>query len=212
MVLEPKCYTSQRRSFIWILIPKNASSTIRSVLEQPHFETRFATCASIPSAMWGSATVFAFVRDPVERVLSAYQEVLLRATLYPTYLAGVDFLSLPEGSTQFDGFLDRLDQGPWDLHVAPQTEVLAGRRVDLWGTVDNLEADLLRILSAIGCPPRAEVKHHRTRADVIANRNRTAPDFARSDLSVSQLDRIKTLYHDDQELYDRVVAEGRGVQ
>lgn len=204
MMLEPKCYTSAQRGLIWLLIPKNASSSIRAVLERPSIGGAPTTCAAVHADKWATSTVFAFLRDPIDRALSAYQEASLRASLDRSYMSDASFADLPDGEARFDAYLDRLSEGPWDLHVAAQTDIVGGRHVDHWGLVDHLETDLARILATTGYTGEIDVQHHRPRAAVIHHRGRDAVDYGRHDLTSSQLARITALYREDLELYGRV--------
>ena len=200
------CYVSDAFRFIWVLVPKNASSSIRTEFEgDPYRATLAAYHDEVDPEIRRAYLTFAVLRDPVDRALSAYQEVSFRAERRPGYLAEAAFLSFPDGPARFGAFLDEVERGPWDGHVKSQSHILAGVRVDAWGCVESLQTDLERILARVGVDAIPPLERHRPRSQLIARRP-GALDLRREHLGPELVSRIRSIYREDAELYRRVAA------
>ena len=91
----PICYLSDTLRFIWVLVAKNASTTIRNALSGPPYRAAQMALKDVAPETRRSYLTFAFLRDPIDRTLSAYQEVSFRADEDPAYLPDAPFVAMP---------------------------------------------------------------------------------------------------------------------
>ena len=102
------CMVSHRLRCIYLAIAKNASSTIKAELRRLDAGVREARCTDVPAELWRDYTTFTFLRDPVSRVLSAYQEISMR--LDGKTVDSLPFTKLAAGPRAFRR-LSRLHRG-----------------------------------------------------------------------------------------------------
>jgi hypothetical protein len=147
----------------------------------------------------GEAFRFAFVRDPVRRIESAYLSKIVAHRRYRGRAVLQQILGLPEGPDQeltFDQFLAALEmQDPlrMDAHWRPQHFNLMQGLVDydLVGRLETFAADAARIRDATGMPDvPIELQH-------VSNRPAMSPLDGRPDL----LRRVRDIYARDFELF-----------
>ncbi|GAH06581.1 unnamed protein product, partial [marine sediment metagenome] len=72
------CVISDRFRFICLLIAKNGSSSLRVEFGQDIYDSYEQLYRLIDRQVRDSYFTFATIRDPVSRLLSAYQEISLR--------------------------------------------------------------------------------------------------------------------------------------
>lgn len=207
---RPVCYVSHRYRFIWILVAKNASSTLREWFAREPFVATLHTLADLPADIRHSYFTFVFLRDPVERALSAYQEVSYRADRNASYLPGAAFVRRPAGPERFAAFLDAAARDPWDGHVRPQAHFIDGVRLDDWGCVEQLQPDFARILERLGIAQVPELPRLRSRASRAVRQGYASHHLERNDLADATVRRIRDVYREDVALHQRCIRD-RGV-
>jgi len=191
--------------FIWILVAKNASSTLRQEFERDQYRTDFELHENLAPQIKRDYFTFVFLRDPVYRALSAYQEVSYRADLNKEYLSNSAFVGMPEGLERFESFLDEVRQKPWDGHVLPQARFVDDARIDYWGSVDNLQNDIEMIFRHLGIRDIPNLPRHRSRSE-RASAGRYKMHFIRpNEITPDLVSKIRRIYHEDEELYNRVI-------
>ncbi len=204
---ESYCYVSHQHRFIWILVPKNASSSLRWEFEQPIYEATTNLYRSLAPEIRRDYFTFVFLRDPVERLLSAYQEVSFRADYGYKDYSQMAFAGMPEGFERFEEFLDEVEKYPWDGHVLGQVRCIDGARVDAWGSVESFQTDFARILSQLGIRDALRLPQWRSRSDRVARYGYAAHIIARDELTPRLLDRIRHIYRDDEDLYQKAIRD-----
>ncbi len=186
------CVVSQRHRFLYLTTAKNASSTLKEELTQQRVGGEAKSRSEVPREVWDDYFTFAFLRDPVDRLLSAYQEVSLR--IERGELPARPFADMPDTEERFLRFLAELESdGAWDVHVALQADFVEGRRIDFWGRVETLQEDLRKIYDRLGigsCPPLPRRRARQPRRYHVA----------RDELAAATLARIEALYREDAEL------------
>ena len=192
-----QCIVSNRLRCIFVALAKNASSTIRNAMEQRDDNLESRRCNEIPAHLWRDFTVFTFLRDPVDRALSAYYEVSRR--LDDTTAEDLPFLRLPPGIARFDAFLDCVETRAWDVHVRAQTDLIGQHRIDYWGHVSRLATDLEELFELLGAALPGDLQHLQSRAAAGAN---PVHVLYPQDLPDEVIDRIRTVYRRDVELVD----------
>lgn len=151
---------------------------------------------------------FTFVREPVERIVSAYLDKITRetpqrtrffTTFAPDYLDGRE-MSLQE-------FVDTLAGIPntrlYDKHWRPQSDLIFGGSIqyNLIGCFARLEEDWKRVAEAIGLDvdeQPVDVRWHQTGAKGRVDEIMT-PQIRQS---------LERLYSQDFEIYEQVLSKG----
>ncbi len=189
------CVVSDRHRFIY-LTAQNATSSLKAELSNEHCGGVVLARAQVADKLWNQYFTFAFLRDPLTRFLSAYQEVSLhmeRDKLEPR-----PFGRMPDGLDRFQAFLADVEQnGPWNEHIALQLAFVERRRIDFWGLVETLQDDFQQIYTRLGlgtCPvlPKRRSRSGREEKDGIS---RFA--FHPEDLDATTIERIYDLYRED---------------
>ena len=160
---------------------------------QIHRRSELSDIVAAGDASLESLFRFTFVRNPLGRFVSFYQDKILHRTkgvLPPAMVEAGFVLGMP-----LDQALDRIEATPpanLDPHIAPQSWFGFDQRkprVNFIGRVESLEADLLRLAEASGV--RVELGHH----NKTAKQNK--PHF---ELSAKDEERILKFYAEDFEL------------
>lgn len=203
-MIDTYCYISDTYEFVWYLIPKNASSSLRQVLTQSPYDSEFCSRRKAEKASYSQYLRFAFFRDPIERILSAYQEVSFRVDTLDGYNHDLRFAKFPDTMERFELFLDEVEEDPWDDHVTPQCELVRGIEFDFLGRVEWLQADWDRFFREFYNEPSKTLPRIRSREARRENGNYGSYYIERSDLSASLLDRIERIFLEDFEQYHAI--------
>lgn len=197
---------SDKFRFVWIHVAKNASSTLSAELRTERYGGRATDALPRQSELRGYFS-FAFLRDPVERLLSAYQEVSLRHEAGWRDIAERRFVALPEGMARFEAFVDELAERDWDPHVDDQCRHLEGFELDFLGLVEHLAEDLARVYERLGMGPVPELPRRRSREGRKAQYGYARHVIRPEALGAPLRERIRALYADDVALYERVLRD-----
>jgi len=198
---------SHRLRCIYAAIPKNASSTIKAELRRLDPEAEGMRCSSIPEQAQQEYTTFAFLRDPLTRVLSAYQEISMR--LEGKMIDKHPFTKLEPGLDRFNVFLDCIEKFPWDVHVCRQVDLLGEHRIDAWGRVETIQNDLTRVFRSLGVAP-GPLPPRRSRAGRARDYGYAKHLLWKKDLPPEIVERIRTIYAPDVELLDALWPQHGG--
>lgn len=212
--LNNRVEVSPRAEFVFYRVPKSANSTvIRAILDHDpdHKDStlkldadRAKREAYLKPAHLGLRQarqalaryfVFAFVRNPFDRVLSAYlDKVAGQETKKRQVAEGLG--KPPEAAVSFGEFVRYLDRGGLygNIHWAPQSALLpAPEHVDFLGRVETLNEDLEALIRRL-FPGTGEV------SVVGARRHATHAAGSREDYYDSGLrDAVARLYREDLE-------------
>jgi hypothetical protein len=201
------CLVSHKLRCIYVSIAKNASSTIRAELRRRDSDVEEVRCTHVPDDLWHQYTAFAFLRDPVSRVLAAYQEISMRLETSPN--DQLAFAKLDEGLGRFHAFLDRIEEEPWDPHVCRQTDMIADHSIGFWGRVETLEDDFARLSEKLGLEPPPPLPRRRSRAGRAQDYGYSKHLIWEKDLPLETVRRIQEIYASDLRLLERVAEESR---
>lgn len=194
------CLVSDKYRFIWVLMPKNASSSMRSVLNDPVYESTTCTYFKIDAGKKTDYFKFTVLRDPVSRFLSAYQEVSWRIESGILDSGGRRFVELGDDLHRINSFLDSIWGDQWDNHIRKQVDLLEAVEVDRYCSVENLQADIEQIFHRLnmGTCPHIPVRRSRADREKINKYSRFLwhPD----QLDAETIGRIKLLYREDLDL------------
>ena len=109
------CWFNNNNKICFIAIPKNASTSIRNGLNLKKMDNYFDLGEDFKKE-YKNITV---LRDPLERIVSAYLEVLIRVHDSPM-TANKKFYKMKESIHRFREFIIELEKDTYDAHVEPQ--------------------------------------------------------------------------------------------
>ncbi len=191
---------SHKYRFIYFQMPKNASSTIRRELRKPRYECEEVALSSLDDETLGSYFKFAFLRDPVSRLVSAYQEVSFRNEMKDSRLRHKPFMDLEDNAERFDAFLDEVESGKWDPHVETQSGRLGRESMEFYGRVETLAEDLQTVFDMLNLGQCPALPKRRSRDKRKSEFGYHRFNIDHRQLSPDQVERIRSMYQDDVDL------------
>jgi hypothetical protein len=197
---KPSGLISHKYRFIYFPLSKNASSTLKAELTKPRYATEPFTLDTLDEEILRDYFKFTFLRDPVSRLASAYQEISLRHELEDSTLSLKPFMQMEEGPARFEAFLDETAENKWDHRLFNQCSLLGDVTMDFYGRVESLDKDLQSVFDRLGlgrCPELPRLKSRSSR------KNRFSYNHFNIDhqqLTAQQIGRIRHIYRDDVEL------------
>jgi hypothetical protein len=109
------CWYNTNNKINFIAIPKNASTSIRNGLNLKSMGNYFTVSEDFKNE-YKNITV---LRNPLERIVSAYLEVLIRLHDGPK-TGEKKFFHMSESIDRFREFISELERDTYDAHVEPQ--------------------------------------------------------------------------------------------
>lgn|GEM_PF-834754 len=191
---------SHKYRFIYFQIGKNASSTIKAELSKPRYECETCRFHTIDDSLVNDYFKFAFLRDPVSRMVSAYQEVSLRHELNDSTVQSRPFMQMQDSAERFEAFLDEVTREKWDTHVRTQSDLSGHLPMDFYGRVEFFAADLKTIFEKLRMGSCPDLPRQRSRSGRKADFGYERFNLDHRQLNQVQIDRIRALYEDDVDL------------
>lgn len=212
---------SSALDFVWFRVAKTGTRSIHRLLEEIVPDYRYLNRATAPppefdSLRDGARVRFSFVRDPWDRLRSAWADKIMvrvrsdRAAEWHRERLRHLRLDNPSRSEQcardFRAFVRAIPGSTLltsDVHFMPQSELLAVADLTHLGRFERFADDLVRILGDIGIG---------LTADRIPHRNRRAQEWPSAqdayDPETSEI--VAHLYRSDIELWGYSAPTGRG--
>ncbi len=191
---------SHKYRFAYFPMSKNASSTLKFEFRKPRYACEQFRISSFSDLDLEDYFKFAFLRDPVSRFVSAYQEISFRGENNDSTVVKKPFMELEDNPERFQAFIQEVEKGKWDPHVISQGDLVDRIHMDFYGRVESLESDLQSVFRKLGienCPPLPK-RRSRTGRSTDYGYNRY--NFDHEQLPQTQLDQIRKLYLDDVDL------------
>lgn len=174
-----------RRKLLWFRVAKCATRTIDELLLGPDYV--YGPMRNYFPFMYRDWLKFAFIRDPINRFKSCYQDKVVNKIHFTSR-----YSSRPEGQyfpkmtiDEFINFIDQQDiQSPaTDQHIRSQASMINLKDVNFIGTVENFDRDIKRIVAV----------------DVVPCMNKST----RSEIELTEMQerRLRTIYSDDFDLF-----------
>lgn len=136
-------YTCQDPKFVYYVVPKTGYSSIINMLTVNKIP--YENCMDIDPAEYKDYFKFAFVRNPWDRVVSAYENLVVSKRFIP-------FEHLQDkGFDYFVNYIATQDLNYSDVHLRLQTSLIPNLdELDFLGHFENFEEDIRLVLNKIG--------------------------------------------------------------
>lgn len=183
---------SHSHRFVWFRVAKVATRTIRHHLVE-HGVTLDADHAMrirFPWASFEDYFTFAFVRDPLERFVSAWRDKVVDHNYYRFDEATHIRMQDVEEFARWVGTHDLTQLPEADQHIALQSRLIDLNRVDFLGRIEDFDTDFAQVCTRLGIA-----------ASPAAPRNQTAPRGHRTDVSDDLRAMVHTLYARDYQIF-----------
>lgn len=222
---------SHRYQFIYVRIAKNASTSLTSEFSKERYQSEKMRYSKVDPEHKQRYFTFAFVRDPVERFLSGYHELVTRKSTPPAKRwanlgrdvgsdigeVSKDYLSIEDPIKRLKAFLSLIELGKWDNHIKDQLAFLRHIEFNYLATIQSSESDLDNIYTHLAMGDRPKIERKNTRIQRLrraewAKRSGEAQQsedkfqvghlFFRKDLDAETLQSIQKAYAKDLHLYE----------
>ena len=199
--LKDFCWVNHHNKLIFFVIPKNASTAIR---ESPLMKDSYRTTFSLlqDEVDLDKYTTFTVLREPIERFVSAYYEVLRghrHGNIYDT-IADKDFVYIRREPDRFLYFLREVYRnGFFDTHLKPQFHFLSDNNkeiiMDHYLFFDNIAEDYSNFCKLYDISYDLPNKNY-----FIKNQKLILLEFIMSNKNILNI--VKKIYKRDIMLYD----------
>lgn len=130
-------------NFSFLNIPKNASSTLRRLFD---FGNNRVKMQDKDDKIFHSRITFTVIRNPIDRFISGYSEVLKCRHDGPhEYTKSLPFFKIKDPNLKlkrFETFIDNICDNLYDEHIKPQKFYLNDIKVQYYILFDNLEIEV----------------------------------------------------------------------
>jgi len=182
-------------NFAFIPVPKNASSTVSSMLNL----RSNVGYANGDMDKLTELNTFAIIRNPYTRIISAYSEILkLRPDGGVATTRQLPFFKVSDPIRKFDQFIrDIREEGFYDAHIQPQSYYIADYPVDNLLRFEHLQEDLTKMLHDNG------FSAFNTQNKNVSKLNKNIyMDYINTNRTIGSI--IQSLYSDDFKLFDKL--------
>jgi len=177
---------SHSHSFVWYRVAKVGTRTTLTSLRESEatLDLEHASNLILPTWLTPGYTRVAFVRHPIERFVSAWQNRVIRSNAYGFDNEQRDNM---RNISNFVGWFADQDPATCDRHLRLQSALIPADDLDLLGRMETFEDDLDAMFDLLGLT--RETHHHRNKSSqkkpelIAADRNLLAqiyrPDIER---------------------------------
>tara|TARA_R110000803_G_scaffold86919_3_gene153477 strand:+ start:1143 stop:1757 length:615 start_codon:yes stop_codon:yes gene_type:complete len=191
------CWYNLDNNICFIGVPKNASTSIRNGLNLNKMDNYFTLSDDVKNNL----NLITVLRDPLDRLVSSYLEVLVR--LHDSPKTGEKkFYHMKESIERFEEFISELERDTYDAHVETQFFYVTDDNGDLLPFYKILSFDCLdeqiNILKnelVIG----GSIPHLNKKSN---NKKNMVYSYLENDVSL--LKRIKKIYSCDYNLIEKI--------
>lgn len=181
--LSPLAYNvtiSHAHRFVWFRNAKVGTRTILGFLEEQQVDDRLLVLshAQYPTAAFGDYFKFGFVRDPLDRFISAWQDKVHQQNHFRFPPGKWEKMKTIEHFAHWVAEQDLRDLTVTDRHIALQSRLLDLGQVDFVGRMETFGADFSAVCEAIGLSWTEPERQNRSRPQGVDRDN--ASDELRS--------------------------------
>ena len=183
---------SHSHRFVWYRVAKVATRTVRH-----HFASHdialdvdHAMRIRYPTETFGDYFKFAFVRDPLDRFISAWQDKVVNMNYYKFPAATHREMQRVEAFARWTAEQDLSAVPGTDQHLALQSRLIDLSQVDFVGRLESFDRDFAEVCERIGAP-----------AVPTAPQNQTAPGGHRREVSDELRELVATMYRRDHQIF-----------
>lgn len=163
--LSPLSYNltiSHEHRFIWFRVAKVATRTLLGWFEEQRvtLDVDHAYWMRYPTALFADYVKFGFVRHPLPRFVSTWQDKVVNANYF-----GFDEAALArmqERPEEFAAWVAEQDLTEADQHLALQSRLIDLSQIDFLGRLETFDADFAAVCERIGLPAVPAQARHRT--------------------------------------------------
>ncbi len=153
---------SHERRFVWFRVAKVATRTLLGYLQEQEvaLDVEHAYWMRYPTALFADYVKFGFVRHPLPRFVSAWQDKVVNANYF-----GFDDATLTrvrERPEAFAAWVGEQDLTDTDQHLALQSRLVDLTQVDFLGRLETFAEDFAELCGLIGLPAVLPQTQHRT--------------------------------------------------
>lgn len=191
--LSPRDYNltiSHRHRFVWYRNAKVGTRTILGFLEQQDPELTRLSYMSCPTGQLAGYFKFGFVRHPLDRFISAWQDKVQDRNHFRFDRATREKMRTIENFAAWVAEQDLRDLATTDRHVALQSRLVDLSQVDHLGRMESFDDDFSAVCREIGLPWTSPERRNRsaprgiTRDNASADLRSTVEEIYRLDYQV----------------------------
>ena len=193
--LSPLAYNltiSHSHHFVWFRVAKVATRSIRHHFERHHvaLDVDHAMRVRYPLAAFGDYFTFAFVRDPLDRFVSAWHDKVVDNNYYSFDEAAHERMQRVEEFALWTATHDLAAVPGTDQHLTLQSRMIDLNRVDFLGRLETFDRDFAEVCERVGAP-----------AVPTAPQNQTAPGGRNRQVSAELRDLVARMYRRDYQVF-----------
>ena len=193
--LSPLAYNltiSHSHRFVWYRVAKVATRTIRHHCETHgvDLDVDHAMRIRYPLASFADYFTFAFVRDPLDRFVSAWHDKVVDHNYYAFDEATHARMQTVEEFARWTADQDLSAVPGTDQHLTLQSRMIDLNRVDFVGRLETFDRDFAEVCARVGAP-----------AEPSAPKNQTAPGGRDRQVSDELRGLVAEMYRRDYQLF-----------
>lgn len=163
--LSPRAYNltiSHRHRFVWFRVAKVATRTLLGYFEDHDvvLDVDHAYWTRYPTALFGDYFKFGFVRHPLPRFVSTWQDKVVNSNYFE--LDEPTLGRLRHHPEEFAAWVAGRDLTDTDQHLALQTRLIDLTQVDFLGRLETFDRDFEVVCRRLDLPVVPAAPRHRT--------------------------------------------------
>ena len=193
--LSPLAYNltiSHSHRFVWYRVAKVATRTIRHHCETHgvSLDVDHAMRVRYPLASFADYTTFAFVRDPLDRFVSAWQDKVVNTNYYRFDDITLERMQTIETFARWTEGHDLAAVPGTDQHLTLQSRMIDLNRVDFVGRLERFAEDFAEVCRRTGMPEEPSTPQ-----------NQTAPGGRDREVSDDLRELVARMYRRDYQVF-----------
>jgi hypothetical protein len=181
--LSPVAYNltiSHTHRFVWFRVAKVGTRSIFNYLKEHDITTEMynASRTPFPTVAFADYFKFGFVRHPLDRFISAWQDKVHRQNHFRFDEETLERMKTIENFAQWVAGQDLRDLRSTDRHIALQSRLVGLGEIDFLGRMESFDADFASVCNHLGLPAVSPERRNQSTARGVTRDN--ASDELRS--------------------------------